>query len=163
MQEVKTEHKQSITSEEDRKLAEIEKEFLLHSNEEDSLRQAVNKINLEIEKIWDEEKKEVMLKARLRELEDSVKQKDAVIERRKKQRTSLRMLLRKRADYCRACILCRCRKKHIEARKLYDSAALLHREAELKKAQLETRKEMSARALNEISLEIKKKRMQKNT
>ena len=97
MQEVKTEHKQSITSEEDRKLAEIEKEFLLHSNEEDSLRQAVNKINLEIEKIWDEEKKEVMLKARLRELEDSVKQKDAVIERRKKAEDELKNALEKKS------------------------------------------------------------------
>ena len=89
----------------------LKRNFYCIRDEEDSLRQAVNKINLEIEKIWDEEKKEVMLKARLRELEDSVKQKDAVIERRKKQRTSLRMRLRKRADYCRACILCRCRKK----------------------------------------------------
>ena len=158
MQEVKTEHKQSITSEEDRKLAEIEKEFLLHSNEEDSLRQAVNKINLEIEKIWDEEKKEVMLKARLRELEDSVKQKDAVIERRKKAEDELKNALEKKEQITAGlAFFADAEKKHIEARKLYDSAALLHREAELKKAQLETRKEMSLRALNEISAEIKKK------
>jgi exonuclease SbcC len=158
MQEVKDEHKHSITSEEDRKLAEIEKEFLLHSNEEDSLRQAVNKINLEIEKIWEEEKKEVMLKARLKELEDSVKQKDAVIERRKKAEDELKNALEKKEQITAGLVFfAEVEKKHIEARKLFDSAALLHRETELKKAQLETRREMSLRALNEISSEIKKK------
>lgn len=158
MQDVKEEHKHGIHSAEDMKLAEIEKEFVLHSGSEKALREAVSKINDELDLIYEEEKKELLAKAGLKEAEEAAKLKTSVEEKLKKagdeflaateKKEALKLELEAYAELD---------KKHLEAKKAVDVSGNALRQAEIRKAQLGARKEMNLKAIEELAIEIKTK------
>ncbi|MDI6738266.1 MAG: hypothetical protein QME12_07190 [Nanoarchaeota archaeon] len=158
MQDVKEEHKQRIHSAEDEKLAEIEKEFNLHSGSEKALREAVSKINDELDLIYEEEKKELLAKASLKEAEEASRLKSSVEEKLKKAGDELLAATEKKeALIAGLAMYAELEKKHVEAKKALEASGSALRQVEIRKAQLEAKKEMALKAIEEIANEIKTK------
>ncbi|MDD4877836.1 MAG: hypothetical protein PHO02_02240 [Candidatus Nanoarchaeia archaeon] len=158
MQDVKEEHKQGIHSAEDAKLAEIEKEFALHSGSEKALREAVSKINNELDLIYDEEKKELLAKAQLKEAEEAMRLKSSVEERLKKAGEELLAANMKKEALAKGlAAYAELEKKQMDAKKSLEVSGSALRQIELKKAQLEARKEMTLKSIEEITADIKEK------
>lgn len=161
-QKVCEEHKSRINDDENRKLADIEKEVLMHSGNEKDLRSAVERINAELDLIWEEEKKELLLKAKLKEYEEALKSKSSAEEKLRKDSEELKNAIERKEQVQEGLkLFAELEKKHLMAKKSLDAALAYQKEIELRKAQLEAKKEMALRALDELSAEIGKKEQSK--
>ncbi|HII15757.1 MAG TPA: AAA family ATPase [Nanoarchaeota archaeon] len=162
MQKVEAGHKERIKGDEDKKLEAIEKELGMHARTESELKDAASRLNNEIDRIREEEKKEMLLKARLKELEDAQKQKDALQARVKENEALLKQLAEEKEtlsaelkEYAEK------EKEHLAAKEDMEKAVKSLKELEVQKAGFEAKINMLSRMLGELALELAKKEAKK--
>ncbi|MBU2639000.1 MAG: hypothetical protein KJ955_08560 [Nanoarchaeota archaeon] len=158
MQKVENKHKERISSEENQKLEKIEEELGMRLRTEGELKQAVERINSEIERIRDEEKKEILLKAKLKEMEDALRKKENLAARVKSNGETLRQLIEeglKLKDELK--ILPEIESRQRNARRELEEYLDELKKAEVKAAEMQAKSSMLLRMIGGLSAEVKKK------
>ncbi len=162
MQKVENEHKERISKEENEKLEKIENELGMHLRTEGELKKAAEKINSEIERLREEEKKEILLKAKLKAFEDALRKKETLMARIKSNEETLKEFndegLKLKEELK---ILPEIETRQNNARQELEKAADELKRAEVKMAEMQAKSSMLARIIEGLSAEVKKKEEKK--
>ncbi|MEW6617689.1 MAG: AAA family ATPase [Patescibacteria group bacterium] len=162
MQKVENEHKERISNEESQKIEKIENELGMHLRTEEELKKAAERINSNIEKIREDEKKEILLKEKLKALEEALRKKENIMLRIKSNEETLKQLNKEALELKQELkMLPEIELKQKNARQELEKAIEELKKAEVKMAEMQAKSSTLARMAEGLSLDIKKKEEKK--